>query len=173
VVLCLPATLAQMASVSHDGPAIGCAALAAALAASAIRSERRLHPRGFAACALALLLLAVDRPPLAPLALVLLAVPAMRLRVRLAGVAVVWSGCLGWMAFVSPMVPVGFPWVEGIQGRYFIPILLFLPCLLPPSNASAGARLRTPALLALGLLGAFPIASLVGSVEAVVARYYG
>src|SRR5271166_9025 len=110
-----------MASVSHDGPAIGCAALAAALAASAIRSERRLHPGGFAACALALLLLAVDRPPLAPLALVLLAVdrpplaplalvllavPAVRLPARLAAVAWVWGGCLGWVAFVSPMMDV-------------------------------------------------------------------
>ena len=63
--------------------------------------------------------------------------------------------------------------MDGVQGRYFTPIAVFLPCLLPPRRGPAGWRLRGPALPALCALAVFPLASIVATVEAVVVRYYG
>jgi Predicted membrane protein (DUF2142) len=285
VVLCLPMSLSQMAAVSHDGPAIGCAAVAAGLLTASMQGERRLGLRGVLACAAALVLVVTDRPPYAPLVLILLAVPGLRMVVRVLAVAGVLAASLAWVWVAAPFIaafargdvdpgaqlqgllaapwrivpiaartlaehageyvesfigrlgwldtplppllhdaawvalgvgllvclpgrrvrvgrgnwlaagaiavacaavfltqyltwtPVGRDWVEGIQGRYFIPIALFLPCVLPPFGPDGygldRGRFRSAGLAALGLLAGFPVAVIIGTLTAVVARYYG
>ena len=61
--------------------------------------------------------------------------------------------------------PVGGSFVEGVQGRYFLPIAVFGILLLP--------RRKLPLMDWIGLLvGAYPILSMVVTVRAIVFRYY-
>ena len=63
--------------------------------------------------------------------------------------------------------PVGGPWVDGVQGRYFLPLAALLPVLLPA--IAAPRALRTALTLP---LMAFPTLSAAVAVYAVVRRYY-
>ncbi len=65
--------------------------------------------------------------------------------------------------------PVGLAFVQGVQGRYFLPIIMFLPAMLPSLRNAAFARLCGP--LRLALLG-FPAVSVAVTVSSVVRRYY-
>jgi uncharacterized membrane protein len=65
--------------------------------------------------------------------------------------------------------PVGLPVVQGVQGRYFLPIALFLPGMLPNLRSAAAARICVPARI---LLLGFPALSIAVMVSCVVRRYY-
>ncbi len=65
--------------------------------------------------------------------------------------------------------PVGFPWIEGVQGRYFLPIAFFVPCVLPAMRSRWLVRLAGPATL---LLLAFPAVSASVTIASIVSRYY-
>jgi uncharacterized membrane protein len=58
--------------------------------------------------------------------------------------------------------PVANPWVEGAQGRYFIPLIAALPVLVsgPPIAQTRRATLESP-LLACGALGAWSTLAMV------------
>ena len=49
----------------------------------------------------------------------------------LAGMALFLSAVLFSLALYLDWTPVGMPWIGGIQGRYFLPLLLALPLCLP------------------------------------------
>lgn len=59
----------------------------------------------------------------------------------------------------------GAGFVDGVQGRYFLPIALFLPCLLPALPAWACRTLLVPVM-------AFPALSIAITVHSLVLRYY-
>lgn len=65
--------------------------------------------------------------------------------------------------------PVGASYVEGVQGRYFLPVAVFLPLVLPhlrrplPARAVAAGRL---------VLGFAPCLSIAVTIRAIVLRYY-
>ena len=65
--------------------------------------------------------------------------------------------------------PVDLPWIEGVQGRYFIPLALFVPLTLPkiasPLFGKVCALLR-PCIMT------YPFLSSVVAVVCVVRRYY-
>ena len=64
--------------------------------------------------------------------------------------------------------PVGSPIVDGVQGRYFLPPLLFGACLLGLADTTRRGWLAPP----LGIVAAFPIVSIGVMTRAVVLRYY-
>jgi uncharacterized membrane protein len=70
--------------------------------------------------------------------------------------------------YVSWTAP-GNPTVEGIQGRYFLPLALVGAALLPAVGGARVARLRAALVLA---VAAFPVVSLAVTMQAVVVRYY-
>jgi uncharacterized membrane protein len=65
--------------------------------------------------------------------------------------------------------PVGFPIVQGVQGRYFLPVLLFLPAMLPALRNAIYRRVCAPITVVLLI---FPLVSVAVTVAAVVHRYY-
>ena len=65
--------------------------------------------------------------------------------------------------------PVGWPIVQGVQGRYFLPVLMFLPAMLPAVRSVRFALLCGPVRV---LILAFPAVSVVVTVSSVVRRYY-
>jgi uncharacterized membrane protein len=65
--------------------------------------------------------------------------------------------------------PVGFSFVEGVQGRYFLPVAMVLPLALPGFRNSAVSFLCAPLSLT---LRAFPTLSVAIAITAVVRRYY-
>ncbi len=65
--------------------------------------------------------------------------------------------------------PVGFPFVDGVQGRYFLPIAVLLPAFLPSRYE---VKLATPAAMLHAVLLLFPTLSIVVTVASVVHRYY-
>lgn len=65
--------------------------------------------------------------------------------------------------------PVGFPIIQGVQGRYFLPIALFLPCMLPVIRSRVMSALCSPVRAALIL---YPTLSFSVTIAAVVHRYY-
>ena len=280
-VLCLPASLTQIASPSQDALMFALAAAAAAPIAKALRQGIPPSRRAFWGSVAALAVIAQARPPYAVLALLLLLLPQTGLRERLAGLAVVVAACLGWAAYAAsqafvnfdldlppgmapdalaqlgllahepsrvlavlwhtarPMAstywlgllgrlgpeeiwlprawyeaasivvvlaallclrgegpaprpgralavlavlglgalailglqyiahtPVGAASVAGVQGRYFLPLLLFLVAGLPACRPAGWAWAG-----ALVLVAAFPLVSLVASLQAIAARY--
>jgi uncharacterized membrane protein len=76
--------------------------------------------------------------------------------------------CLFLLEYLT-WTPVGFPIIQGIQGRYFLPIALFLPCMLPAFRLRILDAFCKP--LRVSLL-AFPTLSVAVSVSSVVRRYY-
>ncbi len=73
--------------------------------------------------------------------------------------------------------PVGFDYAGGAQGRYFIPLALFLPAILPPpprrqGTAGVGGALARAATLARGAVLTFPIVSFVVVLAGLADRYY-
>ena len=73
-----------------------------------------------------------------------------------------------FLEYVS-WTPVGFPIVQGVQGRYFLPVLLFLPAMLPAVRNRIFRRLCAPATV---ILMVFPSVSVAVTIAAVVHRYY-
>jgi uncharacterized membrane protein len=65
--------------------------------------------------------------------------------------------------------PLGSPVVEGVQGRYFMPLAVILPAYLPAIPSRMAARVFLP--VRLGLL-AFPAISVCVMIIRVVHRYY-
>jgi hypothetical protein len=86
----------------------------------------------------------------------------------LAGIAGVFLALyLGWSRTGSPVI-------EGVQGRYLLPLLLMLPLMLEgPRPLLGGDPVRTGlrAILTAGVL-AFPLVSLAVTVETLIRRYY-
>lgn len=66
--------------------------------------------------------------------------------------------------------PVGFPYAGGAQGRYFIPLALFLPAILPPPRREGGPGRAIVAARAAVL--AFPAVSLAVVFAGLANRYY-
>ena len=60
---------------------------------------------------------------------------------------------------------VGAAFVDGVQGRYFLPIALLLPLFLPEAPPSKSTGLLLP-------LAAFPAFSIVIMVHSILLRYY-
>ena len=116
-------------------------------------------PNFYVALAASVLLgaLAMSRPAAAPL---------VGRRSRLAATLLV----LGAVAAVFVLQylswsPIGGPVIDGVQGRYFLPVAPFLLLLLP----AGGARRPSRALVALYF---FPALSIVVTLRAIVFRYY-
>lgn len=65
--------------------------------------------------------------------------------------------------------PVEFPFVDGVQGRYFLPIALFLPAFLPSLRLP---EFEVPTTLLRAALLLFPALSIAVTIAAVVHRYY-
>lgn len=65
--------------------------------------------------------------------------------------------------------PIGFPFVDGVQGRYFLPIALVLPLFLPSLGRRTTQIWRVPLLSALPL---FAVISSSVTVINIVRRYY-
>ena len=65
--------------------------------------------------------------------------------------------------------PVGFPIVQGVQGRYFLPVMMFLPGMLPAIRRAWFVAACGPARLALLV---FPAISISVTISSVVRRYY-
>jgi uncharacterized membrane protein len=65
--------------------------------------------------------------------------------------------------------PVGAAQVDGVQGRYFLPVLLVLPLMLVSAKAATPSRVRTLATAAVLL---FPVVSLFLTERALTTRYY-
>ena len=107
-VLCLPGSLAQIASPSQDALMFALAAAAAAAIAKVLRQGIPPSPRAFWGAVAALAVIAQARPPYAALALLLLLLPQTGLRHRLAGLAVVMAACLGWAAYAASQAFVNF-----------------------------------------------------------------
>ena len=61
--------------------------------------------------------------------------------------------------------PIGGPSVDGVQGRYFLPVAPFLLLLLP------GSETRRPGWI-LVTLCSYPALSIVVTLRAIVFRYY-
>jgi uncharacterized membrane protein len=70
--------------------------------------------------------------------------------------------------------PVGGPVVDGVQGRYFLPIAAFLPLVALGERPSEGqaSTVRRLQRWANVLVLAFPLVSLLVVERAVVLRYY-
>jgi uncharacterized membrane protein len=66
--------------------------------------------------------------------------------------------------------PPGAPGVEGVQGRYFLPLALVAGLALPALGGGRGlARFRSALLLA---VSTFPVVSIVETMRGIVGRYY-
>ncbi len=68
--------------------------------------------------------------------------------------------------------PVGAPSIEGVQGRYFLPPLMFavgLAVIELPLAGNYGRLLRAGLTVALVL---FPIVAFAATLRAIVGRYY-
>ena len=65
--------------------------------------------------------------------------------------------------------PVGMPIIEGVQGRYFLPVALVLVLCLPALRRSSLRSLADPVR---PLLACFPTLSIVVTISSVVHRYY-
>jgi uncharacterized membrane protein len=63
----------------------------------------------------------------------------------------------------------GNPLIEGVEGRYFLPIALFGTALLPSLRETSAAPLRKPLVF---LVLTFPLLSLGVMMHAIVSRYY-
>src|ERR1044072_6062178 len=102
----LPITLSLMASASHDGPMIACAALAAAILLNSYPGARFAGSRrAFIVMCAAIALVASARPLYAPFAIVPLLVSGQRVAVRLCGVAAIVAIVGAWSWIVAPLVP--------------------------------------------------------------------
>ncbi|BAI76868.1 hypothetical protein AZL_f01080 (plasmid) [Azospirillum sp. B510] len=104
-VLTLPMALGQMAAVSQDGMILALTALAVALV------TRGLAFGGWSRGSLALLCLCLAvasaaRPPYAPLALLILALPGVAWRHRLAGAGTVVGVVVGWSLLAATLAQV-------------------------------------------------------------------
>jgi uncharacterized membrane protein len=84
-----------------------------------------------------------------------------------AGVMVPIAGifAIQYLVWTAP----GHDIVEGIEGRYFLPLALATPALLPALGATPAARLQRPLAF---LVLAFPLVSLGAMMRAIVLRYY-
>jgi uncharacterized membrane protein len=106
VLMSLPITLSLMASASHDGPMIACAALAAAILLNSYPGARFAGSRrAFIVMCAAVALVASARPLYAPFAIVPLLVSGQRVAVRLCGVAAIVAIVGAWSWIVAPLVP--------------------------------------------------------------------
>ncbi len=95
-------------------------------------------------------------------------------RISLGSRVIVVAGLLvsGAAVFASEYLvwtPVGDPTVDGVQGRYFLPLALAGAALLPALGETRLARLHKPLVL---VVAAFPIISIAVVMRAVVLRYY-
>ena len=70
-----------------------------------------------------------------------------------------------YVAWTAP----GNPVVEGMEGRYFLPLALTGAAVLPALGGARVAQLRAALVLA---VAAFPVVSIAVTMHAVVARYY-
>ncbi len=116
-------------------------------------------PNSYVALAAAVLLgaLAMSRPAAAPL---------IGRRSRLVAASLVLGAVVA--VFVLQYLswsPVGGPMVDGVQGRYFLPVAPFLLLLLP------GSRARRPGWAVVALC-CFPALSIAVTLRAIVFRYY-
>lgn len=103
--LSLPMSLFLMSSVTHDGPMIALAALAAAILFNSYPGGSLAGSRrSFAAMCAAIALVASARPTYAPLAVLPLLASGHRWAVRLAGVTVIVAIVLVWSRIVAPLV---------------------------------------------------------------------
>lgn len=103
----------------------------------------------------------------------LLALPERRWPLAPLDSLVLASGLVGATLLVFALeyltwTAVGAPAVDGVQGRYFLPLLMFVPLLLPPLG-----RWWPPLMAALGraLLLGTPLVAIVAAVLAIVDRY--
>lgn len=88
--------------------------------------------------------------------------PSVAAGVLLAGFGMMASLYVSWTA-------PGAPLIEGVQGRYFLPLALIGVAVLPAFVAPRLRKLRAAMLV---VVVAFPIFSLVTTVWAVIDRYY-
>jgi uncharacterized membrane protein len=99
--LTLPMSLSQIASVSQDALLLSCSALAGALLLRAFRRPDKQHPLELPLLVGLLTLMAAARPPYAALSVLLLALPGLRLRWRIAALAIVITGVTGWLTLIA------------------------------------------------------------------------
>jgi uncharacterized membrane protein len=100
-VLTLPTTLSLSATSGQEGLLNATAAFACACFVRLI-ARREGKPTIFYAGSIALLLVVSARPPLVPLALILLVVPGVLWRHRAIGLAIVIVGTAGWITASAP-----------------------------------------------------------------------
>jgi uncharacterized membrane protein len=95
-------------------------------------------------------------------------------RISVASRLLIATGVLGSAAgvfaieFVTWTVP-GHATVEGVEGRYFLPLALVGAALLPALGDGRWARVRGALV---GVVMVFPVISLAVVMRAVVVRYY-
>jgi hypothetical protein len=89
-------------------------------------------------------------------------------RLVLAGALVASIGAVFLLQYMT-FTPVGLGWVQGVQGRYFLPVALFVPAMLPGLRRRGVARAAMPGRI---LLLVYPGVSVVVTVVSVVRRYY-
>jgi uncharacterized membrane protein len=108
MILTLPMSLSLVASSSQDGLLLTVAALAGALSVRALRWPNESNWKLLAGLTVTLGLMAMARPPYGTLAVLLLVLPAVRLRWRiLAAIAV--AGCVAvWSGIVAPIALTSF-----------------------------------------------------------------
>ncbi|TLU73089.1 DUF2142 domain-containing protein [Lichenicoccus roseus] len=95
--------------------------------------------------------------------------PALPGRVRLAVACCIAAACLAILFFqYLSWTPTGARFIEGVQGRYFLPLALLSPLVLPRLRMPA-SRLRATIRIVLCIVPAFSIALVV---RAIVWRYY-
>jgi uncharacterized membrane protein len=99
--LLLPMTLFEMSSVTQDGLILAMSALAAALVASALREGRALSPSNYIVICTSLALVAMARPPYAPLVLLLPLIPNLSRGLRFAGPLVAMAAVAAWSALAA------------------------------------------------------------------------
>jgi len=104
-VLTLPMALGQMAAVSQDGLILALAALAVALVTRGLGTGRWSRGAVTALC-VCLAVVCAARPPYAPLALIILALPGVAWRGRLAGAGAVIGIVVGWSLLAATLAQV-------------------------------------------------------------------
>lgn len=102
--LTLPMSLSLIASVSQDALMLGCSALAGALAVRALRHPDRGRWFELPVLVGVLTLLAMARPPYISLSFLLLALPKLKWRWRIACLGIVITGATLWMALMAATV---------------------------------------------------------------------
>ena len=93
-------------------------------------------------------------------------------RLGIAFLTAILAAALVFLLIYMTWTPFGFPLVDGVQGRYFLPIAILLPICLPvcPSSWLPHAeRVVRPLRI---LLVCFPTVSMIVTIASVVDRYF-